>query len=211
MQMRIEHFAKATKKKIWCILRAERTRRNHQLVRSILRQDTATIGLARVDIPDSAVPVNPKEWTGAWKSVTNPDAIGTALCAVNTQQYHQADITPFGYKPLRSYFGLHAEAAGATQFLQNGEVPPEISNQLMTIVSILPPARNRPHEQKCRHVAAVVPILPPLASQTTQLVRRTEIVRSHPTIRRLHVYANPKIGSVMCGVPTLAIGVLLKR
>jgi len=59
--MQLEHFAKATEKEIRRILKTDRARRNHQQVRRVLRQEMTTIGLARVDNPDSTVPVNPKE------------------------------------------------------------------------------------------------------------------------------------------------------
>jgi hypothetical protein len=61
-------------------------------------------GLSHIDIPDSAAvsasngdPNNPKQWKGPWHSTTNPREIAREVCKINSDQYHQAHFTSFGF------------------------------------------------------------------------------------------------------------------
>jgi hypothetical protein len=109
----------------------ERTIRNHRLVRRCLKPQHLFTGLATVDIPTDAPATNPKEWKGAWTSLTEPEEIAQAICFANTEQYHQAAKTPLGMEPLASFFGPSAATEEALRFLEGTPLPPPIQQAIL--------------------------------------------------------------------------------
>jgi hypothetical protein len=69
-------------------------------------------GLSRIDVPDSSAasptsgdPQNPKTWNGPWRAITFPMEIAQEVCKINSDQYNQAQHTPFGSGPLADMIG----------------------------------------------------------------------------------------------------------
>jgi hypothetical protein len=114
---------KATEKEIRRILRNERCRRSHRLVRRCLKSQEEKTGLAKVEVPTDRL-ADPKTWNGPWQVLTAPEEIAQEVCKANATQYHQAYDTPFATEPLSSYIGMAAAATGANEILQ-GNLPPE--------------------------------------------------------------------------------------
>jgi len=128
----------------------ERCKRNHRIVRQILRPVTFLTRLSRVDIPDSTDPaMNPKTWEGSWRTLTNPDDIGKVVCIANTSQYNQACVTPFSVEPLLSYFGTDSNTPGVDQLMAGEELPLETTRTLLPeTVAILETIRTLPQYPK---------------------------------------------------------------
>jgi hypothetical protein len=84
--------------------------------------------LNRIDIPNTPVQysprtIDPKAWTGSWKTITAPEEIAQYVCQANANQYHQAQETPFGQEPLLSHFGHNANTKGAESFIKGIPLP----------------------------------------------------------------------------------------
>jgi len=125
---------KATAKEIRRILRNERISRSHRAIRKILKPMTCSGGLSKVElpsVPENTNPPDPKTWEGPWKIVTDPDHIASAVCAVNSAQYHQANDTPFATEPLRSHYGLNGDGPGTEDMLHGTLPPAEILDALL--------------------------------------------------------------------------------
>jgi hypothetical protein len=114
---------RATEKEIRRILRNERCRRSHRLIRRCLKPQEANTGLAKVEVPTDRM-ADPKTWSGPWQILTAPEEIAQEVCKANANQYHQAHDTPFALEPLSSYIGIAATGTGANEILQ-GNLPPE--------------------------------------------------------------------------------------
>jgi len=96
-----------------------------------------TIGITRIDIPDSQAigpnvgsPSDPKTWKGPWISITNPEEIAAQICISNRNQYNQAVNTPFGSGPLATIIGRNGDTPEAEALLK-GSLPTELLSSLM--------------------------------------------------------------------------------
>jgi hypothetical protein len=121
-----EKRRKATAKELRRLIRNEETSRAHRRIRRILKPNLSHTGLSKIDIPDCdpTTDPDPKEWQGAWKTVTCPNTIASKICAANAAQYHQAFDTPFAQEPLLTHFGQSADGPGVQPILA-GPLPPD--------------------------------------------------------------------------------------
>lgn len=108
-------------------------------------------GLSRIDVPDPAAvnetsgdPANPKTWRGPWKTVTNPQEIAKVICQVNTEQYHQAHVTPFGSGPLADILGRRGDTPSSVDLLRGTipDLPPLLMPETLRILQTM--AREAP-------------------------------------------------------------------
>jgi len=98
-------------------------------------------GISRIDDPHpppgtNVQSIDPKSWTGPWRSLTDPDKIGFLVCASNSQQYNQAESAPFGSGILASRLGDITTSAEA-QALLSGALPIDSMNLLPETTAIL--------------------------------------------------------------------------
>jgi hypothetical protein len=117
----------------------------------LLKPERAAGGLSKIDIPatatDEPYPIgpDPTTWEGAWKSITKPDTMANHICEANSRQYHQADATPFGKEPLRSYYGYTANTTEAHDLIRGTMPSTAVSSLLMReTVAILQTLSNIP-------------------------------------------------------------------
>jgi hypothetical protein len=96
--------------------------------------------------------VDPKSWTGPWKTITNPEDIAKVIIEMNRKQYHQAHGTPFGSGILANMVG-HAGDSPITETLLAGEMHPLPQD-------ILP---------ESRHVLQTLATPYPMTTRTTQI------------------------------------------
>jgi hypothetical protein len=89
-------------------------------------------------------PADPAQWTGPWKTITNPTDIAKVVSQVNQRQYHQAHDTPFGSGPLAEAIGRNGDTSFATSVI-NEKIPafqfktiPETNRILDTIARPFP-------------------------------------------------------------------------
>jgi len=118
------------------IIRKESIRETHRKIGYLLNPNKFTSGLGSIDIPagsNQPYPTgpDPKLWQGAWQTVTNPQDLADHIAAANAHQYHQADTTPFGQEPLKTFFGYKGDQPGAESLIQGHLPPPEIMTQLL--------------------------------------------------------------------------------
>ncbi len=110
-----EYVAKALNE----LIKHEQKRRMYRKIGHCLQPCSSNLGcLTNVNIPaDSTAPhpqgPNPKTWTGAWTTITNPEETARYVCATNTRQYNQSANTPVVMEPLATYVGHHADTSGA--------------------------------------------------------------------------------------------------
>jgi hypothetical protein len=116
----------------------------HKKINFNLYPTRSTKALARVDIPasdsDDPFPLgpDPKEWTGPWKSITDPSTIARHVCAANHRQYSQAQDTPLGKDPLLSALGYRADTPTSNEIVYKGILPADIlHNQLPETKALL--------------------------------------------------------------------------
>jgi hypothetical protein len=128
VQGKVQEFDRRRLKEIKHIQRKETMKRIYRKVGATLRPGSYT-GLSRVDVPATKglepypIGPDPKEWTGAWRHISDPTGIALHVSAMNARQYHQAHSTPFGSEPLLSYFGYRGDTSGAKRLIQ-GQLPP---------------------------------------------------------------------------------------
>jgi hypothetical protein len=67
-------------------------------------------------------PTSPKQWTGPWLSLSDPEQIAKAVIKMNIAQYHQAHHMPFGSGSLAESIGRRASTPTARAFLW-GDIP----------------------------------------------------------------------------------------
>ncbi len=123
-------------KEIKELIKREQRRRMYRKIGHCLQPESFNFGgLSRGDIPagtDQPYPQgpDPKNWSGLWTTVTNPEEIAMHVCAANTRQYHQATNTPFATEPLAFYIGSEADTLGADNLLR-GNMPPDDTTHLL--------------------------------------------------------------------------------
>jgi hypothetical protein len=94
-------------------------------------------GLGSIDIPNDTVqdpyPVgpDPQTWKRSWKSIADPTVITQHVSATNARQYNQAQESPFGMEPLKSFFGYKGDTTGAEQLIEGKLPAPDIMQQLL--------------------------------------------------------------------------------
>ena len=151
-------FEEQKEKQLKALSNRESARTMHCKIRNALHR-TRGGGTTRVDIPDPndlyspdgtphGDPSDPKNWRGAWQSITEPEDMLKYIREANIKQYHQAHDTPFAMDPLFSLFGPDGTTLYAQEFLQGKKLPEEVYSQLsLETQSILEayqiPARNQ--------------------------------------------------------------------
>jgi len=110
IQGRVQEFDRKRLREIKRIRRKETMKRIYRTVGATLKPGPRTV-LSTIDVPATkgmepypAGP-DPKEWTGAWRPISDPTGIALHVRAMNARQYHQAHSSPFGSEPLLSYVG----------------------------------------------------------------------------------------------------------
>jgi hypothetical protein len=110
------------KREIHRIRYQEHLKRVHQAISRVIKSTNAT-ALSRIDIPATSgnepypIGPDPKSWSGAWSSLTEPKAIAQHVYTANCRKYSQAQETPFGQELLLSYLGDKGDAFGAKQLI----------------------------------------------------------------------------------------------
>ncbi len=127
-----DKLERRTKRMIQSIIHHECIGRMHRKINRHLYPSHSAKPLSRVDIPasDIAAPFpigpDPKEWTGPWKSITDPSIIASHVCAANHRQYHQAHDTPLGKDPLLSALGYLANTSISDDIISKSILPDDI-------------------------------------------------------------------------------------
>jgi hypothetical protein len=109
------------------LIRRENMRRSYRKLGRLLRSNQ-TKGLEKIDVPDTTFlkgkqHIDPKTWTGPWKTITNPQEIAKVVKNMNQLQYNQAHDTPFGSGPLAEAMGPLGDTTAAEALLKGNYVP----------------------------------------------------------------------------------------
>jgi hypothetical protein len=148
---KLHRFAQKTDREIKRIQRKENNKQMFRTVGLLLKPERAAGGLSKIDIPATAtdepyrIGPDPTTWEEGWKSITKPDTMANHICEANSRQYHQADATPFGKEPLRSYYGYTANTTEAHDLIRGTMSSTAVSSLLMReTVAILQTLSNIP-------------------------------------------------------------------
>jgi hypothetical protein len=127
----VEHIKEERKaKQIKLLIKREKTRRYFRKLGHLLRENTNK-GFSKIDVPDHHAPgcgdpADPQHWSGPWQTITNQREIATVVATMNTKQYNQAEITPFGSGPLAQAVGRRGDTNIADGILRGhtNNLPP---------------------------------------------------------------------------------------
>ncbi len=127
-----KQFRRKKALQIKALKRKESRKRMFRKIGSTLTDEQDNVGgLLRTDIPASdtlepyPIGPDPKTWTGPWRPITDPELIAKHICAANTRQYNQAEMTPFGSGYLAEKLDAHEINSTANQILRGTlSVPP---------------------------------------------------------------------------------------
>jgi hypothetical protein len=127
----VEHIKEERKaKQIKLLIKQENTRRSFHKLGQLLKGNMNK-GLSKIDVLDHHAsgcgdPADPQRWSGPWRTITNPREIATVVATMNTKQYNQAEITPFGSAPLAQAVGRRGDTNTADRILRGhtNNLPP---------------------------------------------------------------------------------------
>jgi len=155
------------KKQLKALSNRECARSMHSKIRTTLKRQQGG-GTTRVDVPDTTNlcspdgktygdPNNPKNWSGPWLAISEPEEMLDYIIEANIKQYHQAHDTPFAQEPLSSLFGPDGTTQFAQDFIKGTQMPDDIFSQLQPETQRILQAYQLPATNKYTKEAVITP------------------------------------------------------